>query len=164
MTLDDYADTHPIFRPETMFSGDLEGWAIVTGPLGAVNRRASIRAHGSHDPATGDIRFSETWTFDDGHVDTLNWQIRSLGEGDYRGREPTLDGEAQGKCAGCAFHWTYTRDVPGKDGDTTRLDFDDWFFRIDETGFVVKGSAGRLGLPFATAFVAYRKREVAPPA
>ena len=33
----------------------------------------------------------------------------------------------------------------------------DWFFRIDERGAFVKGAAGRLGVPFATAHVCYRR-------
>ncbi|WP_293855259.1 DUF3833 family protein [uncultured Alsobacter sp.] len=157
MTIDDFTDTTPIFRPEEMLTGELQGWAILTGPLGGLDRRAAIRAQGTHDAASGVIRFTETWTFDDGQVDTLAWRIHPEGQGRYRGEEPTLDGHAKGEAAGCAFHWTYTRDVPAKDGETSRLDFDDWFFRIDETGFCVKGSAGRLGLPFATVFVTYRK-------
>lgn len=52
---------------------------------------------------------------------------------------------------------TYTRDVPSKDRSETQLNFDDWFYRIDDRGVIVKGTAGRLGLPFATAYVTYRK-------
>ncbi len=105
----------------------------------------------------GSFAFSETWTFDDGHIDHLNWLIRPLGGGMFEGSEPTLEGTAEGIATGCAFHWTYTRDVPGKNGASTKLNFDDWFFQIDESVTLVKGTAGRLGLPFLTAFVTYQK-------
>jgi hypothetical protein len=36
------------------------------------------------------------------------------------------------------------------------LNFDDWFFQIDEHVVIAKGVAGRLGLPFASAHVTYR--------
>lgn len=157
MKIADFAGTGPAFRPEDFFDGKLEGWAVLEGPLGGLERRASIKAEGSHEKSSGVTRFREVWTFDDGQIDILNWLIRSLGENRYSGQEGTLDGEAEGECAGCAFHWVYTREVPGKDGSSTKLNFDDWFFRIDETGVVVKGSAGRLGIPFATARVTYRK-------
>ena len=157
MKINDYAGTGPVFRPEEFFDGRLEGWAVVEGPLGGLQRRASIQAQGTFDAATRVISFTEVWTFDDGQVDTLRWRIKTLGEGRYGGEEPTLDGEAQGEQAGCAFHWTYTRHVPDPSGGTSKLNFDDWFFRIDDAGVMVKGSAGRLGLPFATAHVAYRK-------
>ena len=71
--------------------------------------------------------------------------------------EDRSDGEAEGEQAGCAFHWKYSRDTPQPDGKSVKLNFDDWFFRIDEDAVVAKGTAGRLGLPFATAHVTYRK-------
>lgn len=157
MKIADFAETLPAFVPEEFFDGRLEGWAVLEGPLGGLQRRASIKAQGSFDASSRVTSFTETWTFDDGQVDTLRWSIQGLDDGRYSGTEPTLEGEAQGERAGCAFHWTYTRNVPGKDGDQTKLDFNDWFFRIDETGVIVKGTAGRLGIPFATAYVTYRK-------
>ena len=39
-------------------------------------------------------------------------QIRKLGPGRYAGYEARLDGEAKGEQAGCAFHWTYSRNTP----------------------------------------------------
>ena len=143
MKIADYSETLPAFVPEEFFVGRLEGWAVLEGPLGGLQRRASIKAQGSFDASSRVTSFTETWTFDDGQVDTLRWSIQGLDDGRYSGTEPTLEGEAEGERAGCAFHWTYTRNVPGKDGDQTKLDFNDWFFRIDETGVIVKGTAGR---------------------
>ena len=68
-----------------------------------------------------------------------------------------LDGEAIGEQAGCAFHWRYTRETPQADDSVLKLNFDDWFYRIDERGCIVRGTAGRAGIRFATAHVAYRK-------
>lgn len=157
MKIEDYSETVPVFRPEEFFDGQLEGWAILEGPLGGLQRRASIKAQGSFDPSSRLTSFAERWTFDDGQVDTLRWSIKALRDGRYSGTEQTLEGEARGEQEGCAFHWTYTRNVPGKDGSQTKLDFEDWFYRIDETGVFVKGSAGRIGIPFASAHVTYRK-------
>lgn len=157
MDVESFSGTQPVFTPEDYLTGRLEGWGVIYGPLGGLQRRASIEASGSFDPTARVISFTEAWTFDDGQVDTLRWRITALGDGRYRGEEPTLEGDAQGKQAGCAFHWTYTRNVPGKDGSTSKLNFDDWFFRIDQGGVVVKGSAGRLGISIASAHVTYRK-------
>lgn len=157
MAIEDFAGTGPAMTPETYLTGRLEGWAVLEGPLGGLQRRAAFKAEGSYDPTARIVSFTETWTFDDRQVDTLRWRIHVLGDGHYSGVEPSLHGEAKGEQAGCAFHWVYTRDVPSPDGETHRLDFDDWFYRIDETGVIVRGAAGRLGLPFATAHVTYRK-------
>ena len=157
MKIDDFAGKGPEFRPEHFFDGRLEGWGVLEGPTGAVQKRFTVAAEGRSFASEGVIRFRETWTFDDGHVDTLNWEIRRAGDGRYSGSEDRSEGEAEGEQAGCAFHWRYTRDTPQPDGKSMKLNFDDWFVRIDEDGFMAKGTAGRLGLPFATAHVTYRK-------
>ena len=156
MNADDFSEMLPAFEPRDFFTSELVGWAMLEGPLGGLKRRAALRAAGLEMP-DGAFAFSETWTFDDGQVDELRWLIKSVGGGKFEGSEPSLDGTAEGIASGCAFHWIYTRNVPGKDGATTKLNFDDWFFRIDESGTMVKGTAGRLGLPFLTAVVTYRK-------
>jgi uncharacterized protein DUF3833 len=157
MGIEAFRGMKPEFLPEEFFIGKLEGWAVLESLVGGLQKRATISAVGEWDIATQTVAFTETYTFDDGHTDTLRWIIRKTGEGKYRGREPLLDGDADGEQAGCAFHWRYTRDTPQADGAKTKLNFDDWFYRIDDRACIVRGSAGRAGLPFATAHVTYRK-------
>ena len=125
--------------------------------VGGLQKRATITAEGRWDEEKQAVGFVETYRFDDGHEDTLQWTIHRLGPGQYKGAEARLDGEATGEQAGCAFHWRYTRETPQADGKSAKLNFDDWFYRIDERACIVRGSAGRAGLPFATAHVTYRK-------
>lgn len=155
MKIADFEDTQPVYRPEDYLAGRLEGWGVLERITGGLQQRFTVRADGLFDG--GVLAFTETWTFDDGHVDILRWRIRPLGGGRYAGDEDRLDGQAEGDQAGCAFHWRYSRDVPQKDGSSTRLNFNDWFYRIDDRVVIVKGTAGRLGVPFATAHVAYRR-------
>jgi len=155
MKIEDFEGTGPAFRPEAFFDGRMEGWGVLEGPTGALQKRFTVAAEGRAEG--GVIRYRETWTFDDGHVDTLNWEIRPQGGDRYGGTEDRSEGEAEGRRAGCAFHWQYTRDTPQPDGKSLKLNFDDWFFQIDQTVVVAKGTAGRLGLPFATAHVTYRR-------
>lgn len=49
------------------------------------------------------------------------------------------------------------RAVRLRNGSRIKLNFDDWFYRIDENACIVRGSAGRADIPFATAHVTYRK-------
>lgn len=157
MKIDDFTGKGPEFKPEEFFDGALVGWGVMENPLGGLQKRYTVKAEGRWDAEARVVHFTETWTFDDGFVDTLRWQIRSLGEGKYFGSEPLLDGEAEGDQAGYAFHWRYTRETPQPDGKSVKLNFDDWFWRIDDRTVIVKGTAGRLGLPFATAHVTYQK-------
>ena len=135
----------------------MEGWAVLESPVGGLQKRATIEARGTYDEVAGVIRFTETYKFDDDHVDTVNWMIRKVADGKYEGEEPTVHEKARGEQAGCAFHWSYTRDTPQKDGSVIKLNFDDWFYMVDDRGCVVRGTLGRLGLPFAVAHVSYRK-------
>lgn len=157
MDIDDFAGTTPEFRPETFLVGRLQGWGILESLIGNLQKRFTVEAKGSWDEAALTVSFSETWTFDNGRQDTLDWQIRKLGPGRYSGTETRIDGEAEGHANGCAFHWTYSRDTPQDDGKSMLLNFDDWFYRIDDHVAIVRGSAGRAGIPFAIAHVTYRK-------
>jgi hypothetical protein len=88
-------------------------------------------------------------------VETLAWLIRKDGSNHYRGTEAKVQGEAVGEAAGFAYHWTYARETPQKNGEPVVLNFDDWFYLIDDRVCLVRGTAGRLGLPFAIAHVTY---------
>lgn len=157
MSIKDFEDTVPVFLPEQFFNGRLEGWAVLESLVGGLQKRATIQAEGRWDAAAQTVSFSETYRFDDGYRDTLKWTIRKLGPGRYSGAEPRVDDAAEGDQAGCAFNWRYTRDTPQPDGSSTKLNFDDWFYLIEPNACIVRGSAGRLGLPFATGHVTYRK-------
>jgi hypothetical protein len=163
MDIMDFAGTSPELRPERFLAGDLEGWGVVERVTGGLQQRFTVKAHGSWDEAAQRLTFTETWTFDDGRQDTLSWRIFRQADGRYSGQEPRLEGEAVGDAAGCAFHWRYTRDTPQKEGAAGEelasmvLNFNDWFYRIDERVVMVRGSAGRAGIPFAIIHAAYRR-------
>jgi hypothetical protein len=157
MSIDNFKGTSPEFLPEEFFNGQLEGWGVLESPIGGLQRRSTIKAEGKWDEKAQAVHFTETYRFDDGHEDTLRWTIRKLGPGQYSGAETRLDGEAKGEQAGCAYNWRYTRDAPQADGSSSKLNFDDWFYRIDDYACIVRGTAGRAGMPFATAHVTYRK-------
>lgn len=157
MDIKDFAGTTPEFLPETFLTGRLEGWGLLESLLGGLQKRFRVRADGTWDEVAQVVTFRETWTFDNGRTDTLIWKIRKLAPGSYVGQELRLDGEAVGEQAGCAFHWTYSRDTPQDDGKSLLLNFDDWFYRIDEQVAIVSASAGRAGIPFSLLHATYRK-------
>jgi len=157
MKIEDFAGTGPEFRPEEFYHGRFEGWGLLEGPMGGFKGRFTVAAEGRRHADGRGVDFTETWTFDDDHVDRLNWTIKALGDGRYAGTETRIVGEAEGRQAGCAFHWRYTRDTPQPDGGSHKLTFDDWFWRVGETGLFARGRGGPLGAPVAGAHVCYRK-------
>lgn len=158
MDIKDFKDTLPVLRPEEYLTGELEGWGVIERVTGGLQQRFTVSATGKWNGADGVLSFKEIWTFDDGRKDTLSWEIAPREDGKYTGKEPRLEGVAQGVQAGCAFHWQYSRDTPLQDGKSMLLNFNDWFYRIDERVVMIRGSAGRAGIPFSILHATYRRR------
>ena len=119
MNIDDFASNTPTLVLEEFFNGQLRGWGITMGRLGGLQNRFSIEAEGRWDDSANTLALREVYTFDDGHVDTLVWTIIKRSATSYEGRETHIQGLASGEQQGNAFPWTYTREVPTKDGSTS---------------------------------------------
>lgn len=157
MRVAEFAGRQPEMVLEQWFAGRTQGWGIVQDRFGKLQRQFQVEADGTWDSAEQTLRLTETWTFDDGQVDRLEWRIKKVGPGRYQGSEPRLVGEAVGEQAGNAFRWRYTRRVPMPDGGESRLDFDDWFWLQDERVLISRATVGRFGVEFASISLFYRK-------
>jgi Protein of unknown function (DUF3833) len=157
MQLADFADRQPTIRPEQFFVGSLSGWGLEVGPLGGIGRRLEVTAVGGFDPATQTLSLAETYRFDDGHMDRLDWRIRKGENGRYIAHEQRIAEPGDGEAAGCAFHLTYTRSVPQADGSRATLNFDDWFIQIDDNTLVVRASIRKLMIETGSMTVLYRR-------
>ena len=155
MKVEDFADRQPILVLETFFAGRTEGWGIMQTRFGTLQKQFRIAAEGAWDPDTRTLHLTETYRFDDGRVDRLEWTIRRGDDGRYEGREPRVDGTASGRQAGNAFHWTYRRRSPAA-GDRL-LAFDDWFWLQPDGVLIARASVRRFGLEIATMSVFYRR-------
>lgn len=157
MDLSDFAARQPVLEPERFFVGELQGWGLEAGPLGGIGRRLQVTATGRFDEATNTLSLVETYRFDDGHVDHLEWRIRKLADGRYEAREARLVEPGAGEASGSAFHLAYRRTVPQADGSTATLGFDDWFILIDDETLMVRASIHKLMVPFGSLTVLYRR-------
>ena len=158
MNLSDFADQRPEMLPEKFFVGELRGWGVENSPFGGIGRRIEVEATGHFDVATQTLRLDETYRFDDGHVDHLEWRIHKLDKGRYQASETALLEPGEGEAAGSAFRLTYRRAVPQSDGSSTQLSFDDWFIQIDDDTVVVQASIRKLMIPVGSMTVTYRRR------
>jgi len=158
MKIEDFAGKKPVLTLERFFAGQTRGWGVMQNRFGTFQRQFSIEATGAWDATSQSLKLTETYTFDDGQIDRLDWTIVRRGEGRYEGRETRIDGTATGRQAGNAYHWTYTRRVPAKDGSESSLGFDDWFWLIDEDTLAARASVTKFGIEIATLSVFYRKQ------
>jgi hypothetical protein len=157
MKIADFTGKQPTLILERFFQGRAQGWGVMQSRFGAFQQQFRIEATGRWDEASRTLKLTEIYTFDDGHIDTLEWHITKQDSGRYEGKEPRIDGTAQGEQAGNAFHWTYTRRVPAKDGSESSNGFDDWFWLQDENTLIARASVTKLGVEVATLSVFYRK-------
>lgn len=157
MDITDFTGTSPILLLEEYLAGGLEGWGLTERLTGGLQQRFTAKARGEWDRTARVLSCAETWTFDDGRKDVLNWRILAGENGRYSGEEPTPDGRAQGHRTGCAFHWHYSREMPLSDDKSMLLSVNDCFYRIDEKVVMIRGSAGRPGAPFSILHATYRR-------
>ena len=157
MNIDDFTANKPAFVLEEFFNGQLRGWGITMGRLGGLQNRFSIEAEGRWDQSANTLALREVYSFDNGHVDTLVWTIIKRSATSYEGRETHIQGLASGEQQGNAFHWTYTREVPTKDGSTSTFGFNDWFWLHEPGRMTAHASLTKLGLEVSTLNVFYEK-------
>lgn len=157
MKIEDFEGRKPTLLLERYFSGSTIGWGIMQSRFGALQRQFRIAAEGSFDEASRSLSLTETYRFDDGQIDRLDWTILKRDDRRYEGRETRIEDVAEGEQAGNAFHWRYSRNVPAKDGSESMLGFDDWFWLQDPETLVARASVTKLGIEIATLSVFYRK-------
>jgi Protein of unknown function (DUF3833) len=51
-SIEHFKGTGPVFLPEQFFNGKIEGWAVVEGLLGGLQKRATITGEGHWDQVT----------------------------------------------------------------------------------------------------------------
>lgn len=157
MKIEDFASKRPVLLLENFFAGATQGWGVMQNRFGTYQSQFSIKAHGGWDAANSTLHLTEIYTFDDGHVDTLEWTITKKSAGVYEGHEKRIDGTAKGEQAGNAYHWSYSRRVPSADGSESTSGFDDWFWLQDDQTLIARASVTKLGVEVATLSVFYRK-------
>ncbi len=157
MKISDFQRRMPLLRLEEFFSGRLQGWGVTLSRFESFQNQFKIDAEGEWDSAANSLALRETYTFDDGHIDTLTWTILKRDDGSYEGRETRIEGVADGAHSGNAFHWKYSRDVPAKDGSSSKVGFDDWFWLQDADTLIAHASLTKLGVEVSTLNAFYRR-------
>lgn len=139
----------PTLRLEEFFDGAVTGWGVTQGRFGGLKNQFRIAAKGNWKARRSLLQLTETYSFDDGHIDTLTWKIEK-GDGGYRGKETRIPGFAEGKHDGNGLRWQYRRRVPQKGGGERLLSFDDRFWLQERDVLVSRASVTKFGVEIAT--------------
>jgi hypothetical protein len=157
MKVQDFASKEPSFVLEDFFEGKTQGWGVTLSRFETLQNQFKIEAEGRWDGVNRTLALREVYTFDDGHIDTLDWTIRKTDSGSYEGKETRISGEAAGEQSGNAFHWKYSRDVPSADGSSVTVGFDDWFWLQDADTMIAHATLTKMGVEVSTLNAFYRK-------
>ena len=149
--------TSRIFRPEEFFPGTFNGSGVLLSRFGNLLRQFILTGHAEWNESSSTLQLQESYRFDDGQIDSLNWNIQLTEARKYRGSKSSLVGYSDGVIVKNGFRWQYRRDVPDKSGALTRMTFDDMFWLQEDGSGVVHAQIKRMGITVATMAVFYIK-------
>lgn len=152
----DYAAERPTLDMKAYFNGKVDGWGMVQDRSGKVTRRMTVEITGTWNGDTGTL--DERFTYSDGKKETRVWTLRKQGER-YVGTAADVIGEAAGEAAGNALRWRYVLEAKRENGDTVKLDMDDWMWLVDERTLVNRTRFSKFGIRFGEVSFFFRKRD-----
>ena len=152
----DYAAERPALDMKAYFNGKVDGWGMVQDRSGKVTRRMTVEITGTWNGDTGTL--DERFTYADGKKETRVWTLRKQGER-YVGTAADVIGEAAGEAAGNALRWRYVLEAKRENGDTVKLDMDDWMWLVDERTLVNRTRFSKFGIGFGEVSFFFRKRD-----
>ncbi|MBE0439642.1 MAG: DUF3833 domain-containing protein [Gammaproteobacteria bacterium] len=156
MSIESYRDSSPRFIVEDYFVGQTRAWGIFQGRNGQVERQFTVDIIGRME---GDkLILEEDFLYADGQRDRRVWTITKRDEHNYEGHAADVIGAASGKAFGNALNWSYTMDLPYKDG-TVKVKFDDWMFLQPDGVLINKAKMTKLGIYLGEVTLVFQKEE-----
>lgn len=156
MSIESYRDTMPRFILEDYFVGKTQAWGIFQGRSGQVEKQFTVDIIGRME--AGNLILEEDFLYADGQRDRRVWTITKLDDHTYEGRADDVVGTASGQSYGNALNWSYTMDLPYKDG-TVKVQFDDWMFLQADGVLINKAKMTKFGLYLGEVTLVFQKGE-----
>lgn len=154
---DDYVEQAPVFNLEAFFDGHVKAWGIVQNRSGEVVQRFEVDIQGRR--IDGQLILDETFSYGLGEgPEKRVWTITDKGNGEYQGTASDITGQATGKSFGNAFNFAYEMDLP-VDDTTYRVQFDDWFFALNDNAMMNRSYIKKFGLVMAEVTIFMQRQE-----
>lgn len=151
----DYLKAQPKFDLKNYFTGPIKAWGIVQDRSGKVIQQFDIQMLGTWNGNQGSL--VEDFSFYDGKKQRRIWTIIDRGDGTFEGRAEDILDTAKGFSFGNAGQWTYTMDVPVKDG-YYRMHFDDWMWAMHDGVLMNRSYMKKFGITFAEITIFMQKQ------
>ena len=154
MKPEDFKDKKPRLVIEQYLSGNVKAWGVLQNRSGKVIRQFSADLDGKWDG--NKLILDEKFNWDDGEIQTRQWQITKIDENNYEGTADDVVGKAKGFSYGPAFKFEYVLLVPVK-GKEMKITFDDWIFKQDDRVAINKATMTKFGFKVAELTVVFVK-------
>ena len=112
MKPEDFKNKEPRLIIENYLSGNVKAWGVLQNRSGKVTRQFSADLDGKWDGKK--LILDEKFNWDDGEIQTRQWQITKIDENNYEGTAGDVVGKAKGFSYGPAFKFEYVLLVPVK--------------------------------------------------
>tara|TARA_B100001248_G_scaffold262427_1_gene258366 strand:- start:24489 stop:25004 length:516 start_codon:yes stop_codon:yes gene_type:complete len=150
----DYKANKPEFKIKEFFNGDLKAHGTVLSRSGKLLSTFVVDMKGSWNGNEGVL--DEDFVYSDGRKDKRIWRLKVKNDGSIEGRADDVNGVADGKIAGNAFHFTYSIQLP-IDGEIYNLDFEDWMYLVDKNTLMAKTDMRKFGFKVGEILIVMRK-------
>ena len=154
MKPEDFKNKKPRLIIEEYLSGNVKAWGVLQNRSGKVTRQFSADLDGKWDGKK--LILDEKFNWDDGEVQTRQWQITKIDENHYEGTAGDVVGTAKGYSYGPAFKFEYVLLVPVK-GKEIKITFDDWIFKQDDRIAINRATMTKFGFKVAELTVVFFK-------
>ena len=154
MKPEDFKNKEPRLIIEEYLSGNVKAWGVLQNRSGKVIRQFSADLDGKWDGKR--LILDEKFNWDDGEIQTRQWQITKIDDNNYEGKAGDVVGKAKGFSYGPAFKFEYVLLVPVK-GKEMKITFDDWIFKQDERVAINKATMKKFGFKVAELTVVFVK-------
>ena len=150
----DFKDQKPRLIIEEYLSGEVKAWGVLQNRSGKVIRQFSADLNGKWDGKQ--LTLDEKFNWDDGEIQTRQWQITKIDDNNYEGTAGDVVGKAKGYSYGSAFKFEYVLLVPVK-GKEMKITFDDWIFKQDDRVAINRATMTKFGFKVAELTVVFVK-------
>ena len=155
MSVEQYRDSTPQLVLEDYFLGETKAWGIFQNRSGDVERQFTVDILGKM--VDGNLVLEEDFIYADGTLDRRVWTIKKIDEQHYEGRASDVIGHATGHVSGNALNWSYTLDLPYKDG-TIEVQFDDWMFLQPDGVLLNKAKMTKFGFYLGEVTLVFQRK------
>lgn len=157
LTIDgnEYKEQDPKFNIVEFFTGEVTAWGIVQNRSADVVQRFIVDIDGTLED--GVLVLDETFEYIVGDgVKKRIWRLSPQPDGTFIGNAGDINGDALGVPFGSAFNFVYEMDLT-VDGSTYTVEFDDWFFAMDEQTMMNRSYIKKFGIVVAEVTIFMQK-------